>query len=187
RRPPQQGTHATAELADRERLRDVVVGAQLQAEHLVELVVASGEHDDRHSALGTQTAADLEPVDPRQHHIEHDEVEGLLVEPTQGLLAVARLDNAVAVALQGIGEQRLDRVLVVDEEDGRGILHAYALRAPGADRLRRPTIARTMEAARPRTVRQRPRRGSTARPLDTRLARMSTLALVVPLVLLTLT
>jgi acetylornithine deacetylase/succinyl-diaminopimelate desuccinylase-like protein len=44
-----------------------------------------------------------------------------------------------------------------------------------------------MEAARPRTVRQRPRRGSTARPLDTRLARVSTLVLVVPLLLLTLT
>jgi hypothetical protein len=44
-----------------------------------------------------------------------------------------------------------------------------------------------METARPRTARQRPRRGSTARPLDTRLARVSTLVLVVPVLLLTLT
>jgi peptidase M28-like protein len=44
-----------------------------------------------------------------------------------------------------------------------------------------------MEAARPRTVRRRPRRGSTARPLDTRLARVSALVLLVPLLLLTLT
>ena len=45
----------------------------------------------------------------------------LLGEAAQGLLAVACLDDAVAVALERVGEQPLDRVLVVDEQDGRGI------------------------------------------------------------------
>jgi hypothetical protein len=44
-----------------------------------------------------------------------------------------------------------------------------------------------MEAARLRSLRRRPRRGSTARPLDTRLLRVSALALLLPLLLLTLT
>src|SRR5512132_834661 len=57
-------------------------------------------------------------------------------------------------------------------------------RAPGC--LRRPTIARTMEAARPRSPRRRPRRGSAARPLNMRLARASALLLLVPLALVTL-
>src|SRR5687768_12331279 len=35
---PEQRAHATSELPDRERLRDVVVGAELESEHLVELV-----------------------------------------------------------------------------------------------------------------------------------------------------
>ena len=53
-----------------------------------------------------------------QHDVEHDEVDLLLGEPAQRLLAVARLDDAVAVPLERVREERLDRVLVVDEQDG---------------------------------------------------------------------
>jgi hypothetical protein len=123
RRAPQQRAHATAELADRERLRDVVVRAQLEPEHLVELVVAGGEHDDRHRALGAEPLADLEPVELRQHQVEHDEVDVLLREPRQRLLAVARVHDAEALALEREGEQLLHRVLVVDEQDGGGVGH----------------------------------------------------------------
>ena len=52
RGPAQERADATAELSDRERFRDVVVRAQLEPHHLVELVVPGGEHDDRHLALG---------------------------------------------------------------------------------------------------------------------------------------
>ena len=76
-RAAQQRPHAAAELADRERLRDVVVRAELEPEHLVELVVAGGQHDDRHRALRAQALADLEAVEPRQHDVEHDEVDVL--------------------------------------------------------------------------------------------------------------
>src|SRR6478752_3879818 len=64
RRPgaAEQGPHARAELPDRERLGDVVVGAELEADDLVELVVAGGQHDDRHRAPGAELLADLEPV-----------------------------------------------------------------------------------------------------------------------------
>ena len=75
RRPPQERADATAELADRERLRDVVVRAELQPEDLVELVVARRQHDDRDGALGPQPPAHLEPVDAGQHDVEHDEVD----------------------------------------------------------------------------------------------------------------
>ena len=119
----QQCPHAAPELADRERLRDVVVRAELEPDDLVELVVAGGEHDDRHLALGAQALADLEPVELRQHQVEHDEVDLLLGESRQSLLAVARLEHAEALALERVGEELLDGVLVVDEEDGRGVGH----------------------------------------------------------------
>jgi len=122
-RSAQQGADATAELPDREGLRDVVVGAELEAEHLVQLVVASGQHDDRHFALGPQTLADFEPVELREHDVEHDEVDPLRRKALQRLLAVPRLQHAVALALQGVGEQLLNGFLVVDEEDGRGVGH----------------------------------------------------------------
>ena len=76
-RTAQERPHPASELPDREGLRDVVVGAELEPEHLVELVVAGGEHDDRHFALGAQALADLEAVELRQHDVEHDQVDVL--------------------------------------------------------------------------------------------------------------
>ena len=108
-----------AELAHRERLGDVVVGPHLEAEDLVDLVVLGGEHDDRHLAAAAQPPADLDPVELRQHDVEHDQVEALLGEAVERLAAVERGDDLVAVLAQGIGEQRLDRLLVVDQQDPR--------------------------------------------------------------------
>src|SRR3712207_7018287 len=47
-------------------LGDVVVGPQLQADDLVDLLRARGEHDDRDRALRAQPPAHLQPVDARQ-------------------------------------------------------------------------------------------------------------------------
>ena len=74
-RAPQRRLHAGAELAQRERLGDVVVGAELEAEDLVDLLGLGREHDDRHRRARAQAPAHLEPVDAGHHHVEHDEVE----------------------------------------------------------------------------------------------------------------
>jgi hypothetical protein len=117
---PQRRLHARAELAHRERLGDVVVGAELEPEDLVDLLGLGREHDDRDRRAGPQAAAHLEAVHPGHHHVEHDEVEGLLGEAVQRLAAVGRLHDVVAVPLQRERQQRLDRLLVVDEQDARG-------------------------------------------------------------------
>ena len=74
-------------------------------------------------ALGAQALADLEPVELRQHQVEDDEVDVLLGEPRERLLAVARVHDPEAVALERVREELLDGVLVVDEEDRRGVRH----------------------------------------------------------------
>ena len=117
RRAPQHGLHAAAELAHREGLGDVVVGAQLQAEHLVDLLGLGGEHDDRHGAARADLAADVEAVELGQHHVEHDEVEAVLAQPVERLAAVERGDDVVALLAQRVGEQLLHRQLVVHEQD----------------------------------------------------------------------
>ena len=176
-RAAQERAHAAAELPDRERLRDVVVGAELEPEHLVELVVAGGEHDDRHGALRAQPLADLEPVELREHHVEHDQVDRLVAELPQRLLAVARLDDAEAVALERVGEELLDRVLVVDEEDRGGVWH----RPMGRSEACPPYYS-------PRCRRYRPARGARARaaarierPVNGRLYRGTWLLVGLPL------
>src|SRR5205085_8224151 len=54
----QHRLHAAAELAHRERLGDVVVCAELEAEHLVELLGLGREHDDWDRGARAELAAD---------------------------------------------------------------------------------------------------------------------------------
>ena len=49
----------------RERLGDVVVGAELEPDDAVVLVAARGEHDHRNRRLGAEPPADLDAVDAR--------------------------------------------------------------------------------------------------------------------------
>ena len=76
-----------------------------------------------------EPAADLDPVELGHHHVEHDEVEALLGEAVERLAAVARGDDLVALLAERVRQQRLDRLLVVDEQDAsRGLTHAEQAR-----------------------------------------------------------
>ena len=115
-RAPQGGLDPAAELAHREGLGDVVVGADLEPGDLVGLAAFRGQHDDRHLAARAQLAADLDPVELGQHQVEDDEVEARLVEALERFAAVVGAGHVVAVLAQRIAEQRLDRLLVVHKE-----------------------------------------------------------------------
>ena len=130
-RPPQQRTHTASELVDRERLRDVVVRAELEPDDLVELVVAGSQHDDRDGAARPQALADLEPVEVREHDVEHDEVWILLAEPVERLFAVPRRHDPESIAFERVREELLNGVLVVDEQDGRWLGHVAGLPGDG--------------------------------------------------------
>ena len=61
-----------------ERLRQVVVGPELQAHDAIHHLPACGQHQDRRAdAALAQRPADVEAVAARQHHVEQDDVEGL--------------------------------------------------------------------------------------------------------------
>ena len=99
-RAPQRRFDAAAELAHRERLGDVVVGADLEPGDLVGLAAFRGQHDDRHLAARAQLAADFDPVELGQHQVEDDQVEAALLEALQGFAAVERGGDVVAVLAQ---------------------------------------------------------------------------------------
>jgi hypothetical protein len=130
-RAAQRGLHPAAKLAHRERLGDVVVGAHLELEHLVDLVVLRGQHDDRHLASAPQPPADLDPVELREHDVEHHKVEALRGEAVERLAPVTRRNHLVALLPQGVGEQLLDRMLVVHEQDAsRSLGHGTRVFGP---------------------------------------------------------
>jgi hypothetical protein len=73
-----------------ERLRDVVVGADLETDDAVALLGARGQHDDRNRGgrlVGAQRPAHLETAEAGQHHIEDDQVSRAAACARQRLVA----------------------------------------------------------------------------------------------------
>ena len=112
----QDRAHTRDELARVERLRHVVVGADLEADDLVDVLVARRQHQDRQVAALTDALADLDAVDVRQHQVEHDERRLLRLDESQCLGAARGGANGVAGVLQIRGDERCDRRLILDDE-----------------------------------------------------------------------
>jgi hypothetical protein len=124
---PRLGERAAAALEDGadpghdfargEGLHDIIVAAELEAEHPVDLVVARGEEEDRQVALRAQPAADFEAVHPRHVDVEHDEIGPVALDRLERRLAVAGLAGLHPRLAEREGEQLADMGVVVDEED----------------------------------------------------------------------
>ena len=128
-RAPQHGADPRDELGQLERLRHVVVRAELEPDDDVDGVRARREEDDRHLALAPDRAADLEPVELGEHDVEDDEVEGALAEAGEPLAAVRRCRDLES----GLGEPERrdlpDRRVVLDEQ--HALVHGKSLVAGG--------------------------------------------------------
>ena len=114
---PQHRPDARDELLGAERLGDVVVRAELEPDERVGLVGARGEHDDRHGRLAPDGAGHVEPVEPRQPEVEHDEVGPAGAQRVERGLAVAGAEHGVAGGAEIVAAERDDLGLVVDDED----------------------------------------------------------------------
>ena len=138
--PPQDGVHARQQFVERERLGDVVVGAQHQTADPV-LLLAARRQDDHRDAVGlvVEGPADLEAVRAvRQHDVEQQQVRR---EPLHG---GERLPAAVAglheepFVLQVVAQEPGHRVVVLDDQDSLG--HVADISVPGHPVRRRPLV-----------------------------------------------
>jgi hypothetical protein len=117
--PTELGAHAAQQLSDRERLGDVVVGTDLQADDLVDLGVLGGQQDDRHRAPRAHIAADVEPASSRHHDVEDQEVEAGSVDAqlAVGVGAVLSQGDVEALLLERVAHRITNRGLVVGDQD----------------------------------------------------------------------
>ena len=138
----QQRANAGEQLFERERLRQVVVGAGVEPFHPVLDLGARGQHQHRQPApLAPQGAADLEAVHARHEHVQDDRVRlGLLVEPLERLAPVLGQLDGVALELQGPAQRLSYRALVVDDQD----LHVRIVRDQREKFLRFPAQSRLL-------------------------------------------
>src|SRR5690349_4611306 len=118
---PEDRAHPCRELARRERLRHVVVGAELEPHDAVGFLTARGEEDHGQARASPDPAAEREAVRPRQHHVEHDEARLALLDELPRGVPVRRRQRAEAVALEVANDDVPHDRLVVDDENG--LLH----------------------------------------------------------------
>jgi hypothetical protein len=123
----QHRAHPRQQLGDGKRLGDVVVGAELEAQHLVGLGRARRQHHDRGRCRAlAQLAADIEAVLARQHQVEDDEVGIERRCAHQSLLAVRCGLHLIAFELEIVTQAEQHLRLVLDHQNA---LHV-CLRTP---------------------------------------------------------
>jgi hypothetical protein len=77
-RPTGQGPYAGQKFGEGEGLGEVVVGAGVEPLHAVLDLGAGGQHEYGHAYIGRpQPLDDLDPVEVREHPVDHQQVEGL--------------------------------------------------------------------------------------------------------------
>ena len=96
---------------------DVVVGAGVEALHLVAPAVARGEDQDRHRALVAAPGFQhRDAVHLRQADVEHDGVVGLAIAEIVPLLAVESTVDHIAGIAQRSGELAIEIRIVLNDE-----------------------------------------------------------------------
>ena len=98
-------------------LDHVIVGAQLQAQHLVKGLALGGEHHHRGIARLADAAAHFQAVHPGHHHIQQHHVGLDLVELFQALLAVAGRGDLIALLGQVQAQQLTDVGVIIHHKD----------------------------------------------------------------------
>jgi hypothetical protein len=113
----EDGLDARDELARIERLRQVVVRAHLEADDLVDVLVAGAQHEDRHVGRLPDAPTDVDAVDVREHEVEDDQGGRLSGNFLDGGRARARRSHGEARLLEIHGDERSDAPLVLNDED----------------------------------------------------------------------
>ena len=121
--PPEHRTDSGDELAGREGLGDVVVGTELEPDHSVDLVVASGKQYDRRALLGSELAADVEAVQLAwQSHVDDRKLRPLACDVLEPPFGVLGLENPVPLLSEVHGDEVRDVAVVLDHHDGLTLL-----------------------------------------------------------------
>ena len=135
-RAPQQGAHARDQLPGRERLGDVIISAQFEAEHPIHLLAACGQHHHRCPAAFAEAAQKVQAGSTGQHHIEQYQVRlaARSVEYFPHLTGIAGGGNAEPCLAQKAADERAHLAVILhDQQVGlrveqpalRGIAHRF--------------------------------------------------------------
>jgi hypothetical protein len=115
--PAQHGLDPLQQQPLAERLVDVVVGPEVEAEDLVDLVVLGGQHDHRDLGGLAQAAQHFHAVHARHLDVQDHQVGRLALDRVESRRAVVISLHHVAVAFQRQRNRSDDVLVVVDESN----------------------------------------------------------------------
>ena len=111
--PAQHGFYPGHQLFRVKGFDHVIVGAQLQSQHLVKGLALGGQHDDGYLAFGAKLPADLIAVHAGQHQIQQYQIRCKAFKGLQRFLAVVGNLGVVALFVQVEGDQLCDIHVVI--------------------------------------------------------------------------
>ncbi|CAG9268642.1 hypothetical protein PCAR4_80005 [Paraburkholderia caribensis] len=118
----QHGMNAREQFLRHERLAEIVVRAEFEADHAVHAIGARRQHDDGNRvAAGAQLLERRESVDAGHHQVEHDDRRTLALESAREMRGIVQHREFDAALLEEIAKQVAQVGVVVDEQhlDGR--------------------------------------------------------------------
>jgi hypothetical protein len=114
---PQDGLNSEEQFAHAERLDDVVVGAELEADDPVDLFALCGKHHHGNAARRRaflELLAHLRSRHVREHQVEQHEIGPLLASKLEPLGTELGHDGVMAGLLEVVSEDLLEVLLVFD-------------------------------------------------------------------------
>ncbi len=122
--PARQGSHPGFELLQREGLGHVVVGAEVEAAHLVFHTVGRGENEHRHGgAACAQLAQHLEARQPRQPQVENQQIEFAGLQRGVGAVAVGHLIDRITQSAQRAQQAVGQDPVIFGNQNAHACLH----------------------------------------------------------------
>src|SRR5262249_43209941 len=117
--PAKHGARAQHQLANAERLHDVIIGTELEAHDAVDLLAFGGDHHHRDmgsQGVGFQASTDLGTGDVWKHEIQDHKVELLFPHRAKSHVARGRTHDVKPRLLEIVGKHLREVLLVFDNE-----------------------------------------------------------------------
>lgn len=115
--PAEDSAQSRRKFARRAWLRHIVVGAQIETRYPVDVIAPCGQHQDRDLAELPDPLQNLDPVHPRHHDVEHDNIDRIAGRRRNGGAPVRIRDDVISFFDQIFLQKRRQLGIVVDEEN----------------------------------------------------------------------
>jgi hypothetical protein len=116
----QDSAYACGKFAWIEGLGQVIVGAEFETDDAVDILAASGKHQNGDFGFLAEAAQDFEAIYAWEHDVEHHQVDAGLQGFLEAAVAFMGCFHGKAFAMEELAEQRGEFGVVIDQQDVHG-------------------------------------------------------------------